>query len=375
MSYNSENAVLVVPDACTRKALDVYNLCRHYSIPVLLTSECSPIHRVLFSFAYMQKVHSSSQLLEKIRFDKRNRFVYLPMEEDSTRKFYDSDFFALSNVVSLLPGKDEFSLVSNKSRFREFCREHEINSPACFKSIDDIVDSEVCDGFIVKPNNSSGSRGIILFWTKESLLDAVSRNLVNFEDFSIEEYIRGGEKVLGGFFLFNHGQLIDFYSHERRVVYPKFGGASIVCDSSVNDLVLESGKELLELLSWHGFAMVEYVFDPDRKSLKVIEVNPRVWGSIILSTASNKHFLQHYFNLALDKEVKVKSFRAATMIWLHKLFFLWAIGKISLPKSITNKNRVYVNFTFGTFFMFLRFHFSYILFLVLRRLNIRRTNS
>lgn len=372
MPRNLYRSVLVIPDASSRKALDVYNLCCHYSIPVLLTSEYSLIQRLLLSLVYLRRIYSVSQFTKKIDCDKNTRFVYLPMEENSTREFIESRLVKRFNVTALLPRQHAFSVVSNKSRFREFCRAHDICAPQIFNSLDEISNSQLRDGFIVKPNNSSGSRGISLFANRKSLLDALNKKTVNFEDFSIEEYIRGGDRVLGGFFLFHRGKLIDFYSHERKVVYPKFGGASIVCDSSVNELVRKSGKELLESLSWNGLAMVEYVFDPIDDALKVIEVNPRVWGSIILSTASQKHFLQHYFNLALDKDIKVERFRAATLIWLHKLLYLWATKKISVPKSITNKNRVYVNITFGTYFIFLRFHFVYVLIHALRVLQKRR---
>ena len=40
-----------------------------------------------------------------------------------------------------------------------------------------------------------------------------------------------------------------------------------------------TARNLLESLGWHGPAQVEFKFDPRDKRYKLIELNPKLWGT------------------------------------------------------------------------------------------------
>src|SRR6266851_1400274 len=102
------------------------------------------------------------------------------------------------------------------------------------------------------------------------------------------EYIAG--RGLGIEFLFNQGQPVWHFAHERIHEYPLTGGASTYRRSVHADpTLLERAQRLLAALRWHGVAMVEFKVAPDG-SFYLMEINPRLWGSLALSIDAGVNF-------------------------------------------------------------------------------------
>ena len=103
-----------------------------------------------------------------------------------------------------------------------------------------------------------------------------------------QEYIAG--RGLGIEFLFNQGQPVWHFAHERIHEYPLTGGASTYRRSVHADpTLLERAQRLLAALRWHGVAMVEFKVAPDG-SFYLMEINPRLWGSLALSIDAGVNF-------------------------------------------------------------------------------------
>jgi len=103
-----------------------------------------------------------------------------------------------------------------------------------------------------------------------------------------QEYIAG--RGLGIEFLFNHGQRVWHFAHERIHEYPLTGGASTYRRSVYADpTLLEQAQRLLAALRWHGVAMVEFKVARDG-SFYLMEINPRFWGSLALSIDAGVNF-------------------------------------------------------------------------------------
>jgi protein-tyrosine-phosphatase len=96
-----------------------------------------------------------------------------------------------------------------------------------------------------------------------------------------EQYISG--KGLGVEMLFEHGALRWSFLHERVHEYPLTGGGSSyrISIELRGDLV-QSATALLSALHWHGVAMVEFKV-PAGGEAYLIEINPRLWGSLSLA--------------------------------------------------------------------------------------------
>lgn len=110
-------------------------------------------------------------------------------------------------------------------------------------------------------------------------------------------------KGQGFFALYQEGKLKRVMMHERIREHPKTGGSSWVAKSIYSRSLFESGKLLLDELNWHGPAMVEFKWDFSNQRLNLIEVNPKLWGSLDLSLASGVDFPSDTVRVALGQDL------------------------------------------------------------------------
>jgi predicted ATP-grasp superfamily ATP-dependent carboligase len=64
----------------------------------------------------------------------------------------------------------------------------------------------------------------------------------------------------------------------------------------------ELGIRLLQSLKWHGVAMVEFKVDPRDNEPKLMELNPRFWGSLALAIHAGVDFPYLLYRMAMGKE-------------------------------------------------------------------------
>ena len=117
-----------------------------------------------------------------------------------------------------------------------------------------------------------------------------------------QEYVPGDAEC-GFFALVDAGELVVTFQHRRVRSYTYSGGASVY-RVSVDDAGLrEAGTRLLSSLDWHGPAMVEFKRDPRDGAFKLMEINPRFWGSLALPVHAGVDFPALYYRMARGEAV------------------------------------------------------------------------
>ncbi|MBV8149669.1 MAG: ATP-grasp domain-containing protein [Candidatus Eremiobacteraeota bacterium] len=109
------------------------------------------------------------------------------------------------------------------------------------------------------------------------------------DEYVAQEYIEG-RNGFGYFALFQDGREAAYFMHERLVQYPQDGGPSVVARSIRDERLRILGKELLTSLHWHGPAMVEFKRSDRDGELYLMEINPKLWGSLDLAIAAGCNF-------------------------------------------------------------------------------------
>jgi predicted ATP-grasp superfamily ATP-dependent carboligase len=66
---------------------------------------------------------------------------------------------------------------------------------------------------------------------------------------------------------------------------------------------LDQAARLLKKLEWYGVAMVEFKVDPRDGIAKLLEINPRFWGSLALAIYSGIDFPYLLYCLATGRQV------------------------------------------------------------------------
>jgi protein-tyrosine-phosphatase/predicted ATP-grasp superfamily ATP-dependent carboligase len=101
-------------------------------------------------------------------------------------------------------------------------------------------------------------------------------------------YVRG--RGVGVEFLYNRGRKVWHFAHERIHEFPLTGGGSTYRRSiTPSSELLAASEKLLNAFQWHGVAMIEYKVKPDG-TFCLLEINPRLWGSLALAVDAGVDF-------------------------------------------------------------------------------------
>jgi predicted ATP-grasp superfamily ATP-dependent carboligase len=173
----------------------------------------------------------------------------------------------------------------------------------------------------------SSNEGITKFPTiyindKEQLITALT-NLKNTEPEAFQKcFPLLQERVYGkgyGFFaIYQNGICKKIFMHERIRENPVSGGISTCARSYYDPKLLEIGKKILDGLHWHGQAMVEFKKDENDGEYKLIEINPKFWGSLELCLSSGMNFPLYLCEIAMGEELEYSDQynRKRTFLWL-----------------------------------------------------------
>ena len=86
------------------------------------------------------------------------------------------------------------------------------------------------------------------------------------------------------------GRVKASFVHRRLREYPVLGGASTLRESVRHDEIRDMALTLVKALDWYGVAMVEFKVDPRDGIPKLMEINPRFWGSLSLAVEAGVNF-------------------------------------------------------------------------------------
>ena len=144
---------------------------------------------------------------------------------------------------------------------------------------------------VIKPRISSGSFGIAYIEKKEDLASSYQRVHMQYPFPLIQEYIPDGGGTFGLSALFDERSNVKAaFVHKKLRMYPVKGGPSTLREGVEHPRIMELGLSLLKALNWVGIAMAEFKVDPRDGIPKLMEVNPRFWGSLQLAIFSGVDF-------------------------------------------------------------------------------------
>lgn len=156
---------------------------------------------------------------------------------------------------------------------------------------------------VIKPRISSGSYGIRYIKNKNELISSYKEVHSKYPFPIIQEYIPQGGDAFGVSCLFDKNtKLKAAFVHKRLREYPITGGPSTLRESVVNDEVKELAVKLLSSMNWYGVAMVEFKIDPRDNKPKLMEINPRFWGSLSLAIYSGVDFPYLLYRIAMGED-------------------------------------------------------------------------
>ena len=156
--------------------------------------------------------------------------------------------------------------------------------------------------FVIKPRTARGSAGMV-YNTRRSV-DEWKQHWDEHGPLLVQERIpRTGEGLGVSLLMDNQHECVASFSHRRLKQYPVSGGPSTDRESIHSPEMERQSIELLKRLEWTGIAMVEWKLDPIDNTPKLMEINPRFWGSLELAIRSGVDFPVLFARHALGEKL------------------------------------------------------------------------
>ena len=289
-----------------------------------------------------QYMHDLNKVAEKYKDDK---VVFVPNEEFTTDHFVDYVAKNGSNCfVFCLPSAEEYKQFRNKNELNSYCLENKLPAPKKYNPLNtDSFEYPV----ILKPCIGSGSEGIFRLNCKEELTNDI-KMMLQKTPYVVQELIPNGKDVRGVFALADNGRVLGIYGHKRLRTSPEEGGVTVFSKLHCDEKLMKQATEFLNKSKWNGLIMLEYLYDAKLNIYKLIEANPRIWGSIMLSEFSGANLLENYLHLCLSEPLVNPKMKESYIRWFFPMDVIAYIkkkGKIVDFWKI--KNTCFINWTYA----------------------------
>ncbi|MGA2515683.1 MAG: ATP-grasp domain-containing protein [Thermodesulfobacteriota bacterium] len=291
-------ARVLVTDGHFRKSLAVVRSLGRKGVPVTV-GERTCLNTSFFSryctrrLVYPSPQQSPNQFIEFIlrEIKKKQYDCLFPMEEGTLLSLakYHSEISKYAYL--LIPDLKKIEFVRDKGNLIRFAEAHGIPTPKTFYDLPTSSSSSIPIPAVIKPRISSGSFGIVYVKKGEDLSSSYQNVHGRYPFPLIQEWIPDGGGTFGLSALFDEASNVKAaFVHKKLRMYPIQGGPSTLAEGIEHPQIMELGLSLLKSLNWVGVGMVEFKVDPRDGIPKLMEVNPRFWGSLQLAIVSGVDF-------------------------------------------------------------------------------------
>jgi len=162
---------------------------------------------------------------------------------------------------------------------------------------DDLRAKVDCFPLVLKARRGEGAHGLRFVRTMDELeqvfhaMQAVIPTFPELQDFThpiVQEYVPGNVHDVG--YLFCKGKMRMAISQRRNLMYPLQGGPGVDVVTTQEPDLVEQGRALLERVGWHGVCQVEFKRDSRDGSPRLLDVNPRFWGTLDAAIQAGANF-------------------------------------------------------------------------------------
>ncbi|MFQ6031425.1 MAG: ATP-grasp domain-containing protein [Candidatus Zixiibacteriota bacterium] len=279
-------------------------------------------------------------MLDQVRSNKFD--ILLPVRSTVTPLIAEHAERFRPFVNFVLPSFESMTIANNKELTFRFAEKVGVPAPKTIypRKFSDIEQEVRKFRFpvVTKVLVASGSRGLAYLNSPDELLRFAEKNFAQESNLTqkrwiVQEYIRGSG--CGFFSIFDRGEPKAIFMHRRIREYPITGGPSTVAESFYHPRLKELGLKLLKTLNWNGVAMVEFKWDKEDNEFKLMEINPRFWGSLNLPVACGVDFPYLFCLLSMKQDFKpvFKYEEGIKFRWLFPGDFMHLLAQYGLSKD------------------------------------------
>lgn len=299
LTEGNNKAVLgIIRNIGLKHDVDVISNIKNY---IIHSKYCNSMKIIKNCHDESSYIESLVQLLNETDYD-----LVIPVGARSV-KYISTHIEKINKLTKVFVADiDSIEIALNKGKTFEHAKEASVIVPKTydFNSLQDVENNKSTIEYpiIVKSSDESLFKFETIYVNNfVELMNALYECKAKYPQILENKFPILQEKIIGkgyGFFaLYNNGQCVSYFMHERLREYPFTGGASTCARSIYDDKLKKTGIKLLDSLNWNGIAMVEYKKDEKSGEFKLIEINPKIWGSFELSIKCGVDFIQDLISL------------------------------------------------------------------------------
>lgn len=307
---------VLITDGHWRKALAAVRALGRKKIQVTV-GESTRLATAAFSkychrgVVYPSPLHRPSEFVDFLHKElSRHSYQMLLAMEDETLDLISQHHSEFSRWTYLpIVSSEKLHMARNKEKVLQLAEKHGISVPRTWY-IRDLSELHTLKGglpypVVIKPRTGSGAVGLSYPENQKELTEQYIAVHERFPYPLIQERIpRAGPGYGASLLLDERGQLKASFVHKRLREYPVTGGASTLRESVRHDDIRDMALTLLKALDWFGVAMVEFKLDPRDGIPKLMEINPRFWGSLSLAIEAGVNFPYLLYRMSRGENFK-----------------------------------------------------------------------
>lgn len=309
------NKSALVTDGIWRKSLAVLRALHNSGIKVAIGERTWMAPVFLSRYASHRYIYPSIEkrpdaFLDWLKLNiKSNKYDVLITPEEETSLLVAQHLQELSSYVHI-PLAEYEKLIFARNKFKLLTHAQKLGIACPKTSIANTLDGarlgiqELSFPLVLKPVIGTGGHGIYYVATKDAFEAELNGVHKKYSEFLIQEYVPGND-YYGVSVIFNsHNQMRSAFVHKKLRQYPITGGASTYAVSAEFPKLIEIAEALLASIGWYGCANIEFKIDQRDGTPKLMEVNPRLWGSLQLAIASGVNMPYLLYQLAVNGDIE-----------------------------------------------------------------------
>lgn len=268
----------------------------------------------------------AKELLRLIEREKYDVLIPVGLKSCLAVSKYREKF--LDKISCTIPDWDRMKIAYNKDQSMRLAKKIGVPIPDT-KVLYDKKDLKTVTSFPVVIKSSDQATISVKYCNnkKELLNNFIYLKKKSKTNIIAQEYIRGFGSGFYG--VYKDGKMLSYFMHKRVKEFPITGGPSAVAKSYFDDRVLEYGKKIADSLAWNGPLMVEFKYDSKNDDFKLMEINPKLWGSLDLTIESGVDVPYMLVQLALGKRIRYNGYTDITFRWIFPSEFLALLSHFS----------------------------------------------
>lgn len=193
---------------------------------------------------------------------------------------------------------------------------------------------------LTKPLSLSGGYGI----RKVDSIESLRPILKEQNQTIIQEFIYGYDVDMS--VLCDDGKILAYTIQKGYMLNKQEYSSPYAVEFIPNNEVFKLVKQLMKKLKWSGLAHIDLRYDEGDKTYKIIEINPRIWGSIELSKCVGVDFPYLYCLSSIKHTYEIPQYRyekCANNVGVIKIMKSKLSGnktKYQFPKNTTILSKI-----------------------------------